>query len=191
MCSVVFSRTVSWTIYACDYSRYLPANGRARSVFLRAFGGIFGSATWTMVLGAALTLMAGGDPLTGLGIVLPDPLLKTVLSVLLGGSHFQSHFNTFLLMASYFVIPWPAIPLIDFYRTHRGGRDYPVPAVFQDRTGPYRGIRPRALPAFFPGASVPFMATDACTWPTGHLVDGGSPFGSGAVRHRPGSGPAG
>ncbi|MGW7547086.1 purine-cytosine permease family protein [Streptomyces sp. NPDC054770] len=219
VCSVVFSYTVSWTVYASDYSRYLPADGRARSMFLWAFGGIFTSATWMMVLGAALTMLAGGDPLAGLGIVLPDPLLKTVLvvlvigalshnavnlysgamagltcdlplrrttvvvaggavgcvlSVLLGGAGFQSHFNTFLLMVSYFVMPWLAILLIDFYRTHQGGRRYPEPTVFHDRTGPYRGTRPRALLAFFLGigASVPFMATDAYTGPIGHMLGG-------------------
>ncbi|MFK4105774.1 purine-cytosine permease family protein [Streptomyces sp. NPDC019531] len=219
VCSVVFSYTVSWTIYASDYSRYLPANGRARSMFFWAFGGLFSSATWMMVLGAALTTLAGGDPLAGLGVVLPAPLLKLVLAVfvvgalshnavnlysgamagltcdlplrrttvvvlggavgcvlslLLGGGNFQSHFNTFLLMVSYFVMPWLAILLIDFYRTHQGGRGYPQPTAFQDRTGPYRGTRPRALLAFFLGigASVPFMATDVYTGPIGHLLGG-------------------
>ncbi|WP_217553668.1 cytosine permease [Streptomyces sp. GbtcB6] len=219
VCSVIFSYTVSWTIYASDYSRYLPANGHAGSMFRWAFGGIFTSATWMMVLGAALTQLAGGDPLAGLGVVLPTPLLKTVLavlvigalshnavnlysgamagltcdlplrrstvvvaggavgcalSVLLGGSDFQSHFNTFLLMVSYFVMPWLAILLIDFYRTHRAGHDYPEPTAFQDRNGPYRGARPRALLAFLLGiaASVPFMATDAYTGPVGHLLGG-------------------
>ncbi|WP_184502928.1 purine-cytosine permease family protein [Streptomyces botrytidirepellens] len=219
VCSIVFSYTVSWTIYASDYSRYLPASGRAGSMFLWAFGGIFTSATWMMVLGAALTMLAGGDPLAGLGIVLPDPLLKTVLvvlvigalshnavnlysgamagltcdlplrrttvvvaggavgcalSVVMGGSNFQSHFNTFLLMVSYFVMPWLAILLIDFYRTHQGGRGYPRPTVFHDKNGPYRGTRPRALLAFFLGigAAVPFMATDAYTGPIGHMLGG-------------------
>ncbi|MFI0776519.1 purine-cytosine permease family protein [Streptomyces sp. NPDC021212] len=219
VCSVIFSYTVSWTIYASDYSRYLPANGRARSMFLWAFGGIFSSATWMMVLGAALTLLANGDPLVGLGLVLPDPLLKLVLvvfvigalshnavnlysgamagltcdlplsrstvclaggavggalAILLGGANFQSHFNTFLLMVSYFVMPWLAILLIDFYRTHRGGRDYPQPTAFHDRLGPFRGTRPRALLAFFLGigASVPFMATDVYTGPAGRMLGG-------------------
>jgi NCS1 family nucleobase:cation symporter-1 len=219
VCTVAFSSTVSWTVYASDYSRYLPADGAARSMFLWAFGGIFTATTWMMVLGAALTTLAGGDPLAGLGAVLPAPLLKLVLAVfvagalshnavnlysgamagltcnlplrrttvvvaggligcglslLFGGSDFQSHLDTFLLMVSYFVMPWLAILLIDFYLRHEGGRGYRVLTAFQDKTGPYRGARPRALAAFLIGlaASVPFMATSAFTGPVGRMLGG-------------------
>ncbi|MGW3150314.1 purine-cytosine permease family protein [Streptomyces sp. NPDC001177] len=218
MCTVVFSYTVSWTIYASDYSRYLPAGGNAKAMFGWAFGGIFTATSWMMILGAALSTLAA-DPLAGLDTVLPTPALKVVLAVFvvgalshnavnlysgamaaltcdlplrrttvvivggaggvalslfLSGPRFQAHFNTFLLLVSYFVMPWLAVLIYDYFRQHRAGLAYPGPAAFHDRSGAFQGTHTRALAAFFVGlaASVPFMATDVYTGPVGELLNG-------------------
>lgn len=220
VCTIVFSYTVSWSIYASDYSRYLPASSSYRRMFGFAFGGIFTATSWMMIMGAGLAMLVpDGSPLAGFAVVLPTPVLKItlatfvigalahnavnlysgamaaltcdlpasrssvvvaggtigcLLAVVFGGPDFQAHFNTFLLLVSYFVMPWLAVLFIDFYWRHSAGRTYASIAAFYDAKGPFRGIRTAALTAFAAGllASAPFMATDAYTGPLGRALGG-------------------
>jgi len=218
--TVVFSYTVSWTIYASDYSRYLPADSKFLKMLGWAFAGTFLSTSWMMILGAALaTLASGADVLAGFAAVLPVSVLKivlitfvigalshnavnlysgsmasltcdlplkratvvllggvfgSVLALFFGGTGFQQALNTFLVLVSYFTLPWLAILCVDFFWNRGGGRRYPEPAQFYRRHGVFKGARWQALVSFFAGVivSVPFMATDAYTGPIGHRLGG-------------------
>lgn len=56
---LLIGATATWQLtfapYVADYSRYLPANTKARPVFLFTYGGLAVSTIWLMTLGAALT----------------------------------------------------------------------------------------------------------------------------------------
>ncbi|MGH3360733.1 MAG: purine-cytosine permease family protein [Nocardioidaceae bacterium] len=81
--TVVFGYTVSWALYASDYSRYLPTSTSGTSVFWWATGGLFAATTWMMVLGAGLiSVDTSGDVIDAFGIVLPEWLRWVVLLTL-------------------------------------------------------------------------------------------------------------
>ncbi|WP_028921431.1 purine-cytosine permease family protein [Pseudonocardia acaciae] len=56
--AIAFSFTLSWSSYASDYSRYLPASVTSKRVFWACFSALFVAATWAMVLGALVTALA-------------------------------------------------------------------------------------------------------------------------------------
>jgi len=81
--TVVFSFTVSWMVYASDYSRYLPKSTGMRRTWSYAFSGLVIGSCWTMILGALLaTIAPKGDVLQAMRIVLPIGLLWVILIVL-------------------------------------------------------------------------------------------------------------
>ena len=180
--TVIFSFTVSWMLYASDYSRYLPANARLRSVVGYASSGLFLGSTWIMILGALLVSIRPSGALDGMDAVLPGALLTivlisltitsathnavqlyscsmssltwdlplsrsltvvvagiigTILSVVLGGSDFEANFSAFLIVMSYFMLPWLAIRLIDFFWKSRE-TNTPVEAFYR-KDGPFKG----------------------------------------------------
>lgn len=67
-------------------------------------------------------------------------------------------FNTFVLMMLYFLIPWTAVNLVDFYWVRRG--HYAVTAIF-DARGIYGRWSWRGITAYAAGfvAMIPFFAT--------------------------------
>ncbi len=201
--ALIFSFTVSWMLYASDYSRYLPENTPSIKVFGYAFFGLLIGSTWMMGLGALLATVGEGNPLHGLQNTLPTLLLwivlislivtsvthnsinlyscamasltwdlplrrrwtvvitgtaGTVAAVFLGGTHFMNNFAQFLTLMSYFMSPWLAIVLIDYFR--RDANEKPEP--FYERDGVFAGILWKGMGAFLIGviASIPFMAND-------------------------------
>lgn len=215
--TVIFSFTVSWMLYASDYSRYLPSNVRFSSVFGYASSGLFLGSTWTMVLGAILVSITPSGALDGMETVLPRALLVlvlvsltitsvthnavqlyscsmssltwdiplkrtwtvvatgaigTILSIVLGRSNFQDNFNAFLIVMSYFMLPWLAIRLIDFFWKSRGTHT-PVAAFYQ-KDGPFAGVRWWGMVAFVMGivVSTPFMSSTIYTGPIAQQLDG-------------------
>jgi NCS1 family nucleobase:cation symporter-1 len=97
-----------------------------------------------------------------------------VLSVAFGGPKFQSSLEDFLFLVAYFVTPWLAIVIIDFWGLNRGAADYPDTSEFYKRNGVFGTIRWAGLLSFLIGVavSVPFMATALYTGPIGKAMDG-------------------
>lgn len=215
--TVIFSFTVSWMLYASDYSRYLPVHTRFTSVFGYASSGLFVGSTWAMVLGAVLVSIRPSGALDGFAAVLPRALLIIVLisltvtsithnavqlyscsmssltwnlplkrswtvvatgiigcilAIVLGGSDFQANFNAFLIVMSYFMLPWLAIRLIDFFWKSRGSQT-PVGAFYRS-DGPFRGVKWIGMAAFIGGigVSTPFMSSTIYSGPVAHMLDG-------------------
>lgn len=73
-------------------------------------------------------------------------------------------FNTFVLLMLYFLVPWTAVNLVDFYLVRRG--HYAIGEIF-NRHGLYRGWSVAGLTAYGLGllAMVPFMALSFWTGP--------------------------
>ncbi|MBB4822251.1 purine-cytosine permease family protein [Pseudomonas sp. TUM22785] len=73
-------------------------------------------------------------------------------------------FNTFVLLMLYFLVPWTAVNLVDFYLVRRG--HYAIGEIF-NRDGLYRGWSAAGLTAYGLGllAMVPFMALSFWTGP--------------------------
>ncbi len=162
-----FSYLMSWSPYASDYSRYLPAatskkrvallalaGGAVSSFAVEAVGAIIGSLTpsetlqlsyfgglnsfagafgalamLTMILGAfaadALNLYT--NSLTALVLDVKASRWKTVaaggvvgfLIAVTVGAQFELFFENFLLILSYWIMPWLAIVLVDYFVARR------------------------------------------------------------------------
>lgn len=215
--TIVFSYTVSWNIYASDYSRYLPSSSSFKSVFGYAFAGLFMATSWMMILGALLASVKSNGVLGGLDAVLPSLLLIIVLtaltitslahnavnlysfsmqtiawdfplkrvplailagaivcvaSILLGRTGFVGNLTNFLLVLSYFVVPWFSVILIDFLFESRS-RHLDADAFYR-KDGPLKGVRWPGLLAFLAGIAVstPFMANGFFTGPLARSLGG-------------------
>ena len=85
---------------------------------------------------------------------------------LAGRGNFLTNYENFILFLSYFLIPWTAINLVDFYAVRR--ERYDVAAVF-DPDGEYGRLNWRAVIPYLIAVAVeiPFMST---TFYTGPLV---------------------
>ena len=62
--AIVASFVLAWSLYASDYSRYLPANASTRKVFWYTLGGMAIASAWLEILGvlvAGLPAAAGGE----------------------------------------------------------------------------------------------------------------------------------
>ena len=60
MVAIVASFVLAWTLYASDYSRYLPSNTSTRSVFWYTFAGLVAASAWLEVLGLLVATKATG-----------------------------------------------------------------------------------------------------------------------------------
>jgi NCS1 family nucleobase:cation symporter-1 len=216
---VIFSFTASWSPYASDFSRYLPADTPSRKSFGWSFLGMVAGTTWMNVLGvylgtladkggilpsirttvngfadvvylaiivgglmvcvinaysAALSGITWDIPLKRVPAVVLVGVIGIILSVSFGGPKFEPSLEKFLYLVAYFVTPWLAIVIIDFWALNRGGKDYPQVGEFYKRDGVFGGIRWPGLVAFVigVGVSVPFMATVLYTGPIGKSFGG-------------------
>ncbi len=215
--TLVFSFTVSWMLYASDYSRYLPSSTKFGSVFGYAFSGLFIGSTWMMILGAFLASLKPQGVLIGLDAVLPAAVLVValisftitslthnsvnlyscsmssltwdfplkrswtvalagsiacILAVFLGQTDFIKHFGDFLTVMSYFMLPWLAIRLIDFFSESQSPQTNA--GAFYDKDGPFKGIMWPGLIAFIVGivVSSPFMSSGIYTGPVARMLGG-------------------
>ena len=160
--AISFSYIMSWSPYASDYSRYLPASTSGRRVALYALAGgglaslavevigaLVGATNGISTIGGLYTFAGGFGWVAMLAIVLggmaanalniyTNALSALVLDVrarratmvvvggvaglllsLLGGATFESFFENFLLVLDYWITPWLAIILVDFYVVRR------------------------------------------------------------------------
>ena len=86
-------------------------------------------------------------------------------------SDYLSSFNNFLLLMLYFLIPWTAVNLVDFYFVRRG--HYAITEFFRPG-GLYRNWSWRGLVAYFAGfaAMIPFFSTTIFTGPVASSLEG-------------------
>jgi NCS1 family nucleobase:cation symporter-1 len=104
---------------------------------------------------------------TGIVVVM---LLAVVIALVLPEDYLGS-FNTFVLLMLYFLIPWTAVNLVDFYFVRRG--HYAITEIFNPRgiygTWPARGLVPYLAGVL---AMVPFVVTTAYTGPVAEALGG-------------------
>lgn len=107
------------------------------------------------------------------------------LALAFGGDEFQSNFRLFLHVLSYYITPWLAILLVDYFVVHRSGRSYPSITNFYDPDGAFGHYGVAGLTAFFVGTavSIPFMGTEFYMGPIADVLQGAdfSYFVSGIV----------
>lgn len=121
--------------------------------------GAFMSATTT--LSAIFRMKVGGG--TRIGFVLSTALIGTLIAVI-GYGNFVENFTNFILFLAYFIIPWTAINLVDFYLVRR--ERYDIDSIFNP-AGVYGRWNWRALTAYVVGIAIeiPFMSTSFYTGP--------------------------
>ncbi|HUZ56963.1 MAG TPA: cytosine permease [Streptosporangiaceae bacterium] len=128
---------------------------------INAYSGALSGITWNI-------------PLKRVPAVILIGSVSIVLSVAFGGPKFQASLEDFLYLVAYFVTPWLAVVIIDFWVLNSGGRGYPDLAEFYKRTGAFGSVRWAGFLSFVIGiaVSVPFMATVLYTGPIGKAMGG-------------------
>jgi nucleobase:cation symporter-1, NCS1 family len=216
---IIFSFTSSWSPYASDFSRYLPASTPSRSPYWWSFLGMVLGTSWMNLVGVYLgTLANKGGILPSIrtishgfadvvyvaiilgglmvcvinaysgalsGITWDIPLKRVpavvligvigiVLSVAFGGPKFEPTLEKFLYLVAYFITPWLAIVIIDFWGINKGGAEYPNIVEFYKKNGVFGSVQWPGLLAFLIGiaVSVPFMATVLYKGPIGKSLNG-------------------
>ncbi|MDV3123615.1 cytosine permease [Mycobacterium sp. 21AC1] len=96
-------------------------------------------------------------------------VIGMVVALVFGGDQFQSNFLLFLHVLSYYITPWVAVLLVDYYVVQRAGRNTLAVENFYTRTGAFGRFNTAGLAALIVGVivSVPFMANDFYTGPIG------------------------
>jgi NCS1 family nucleobase:cation symporter-1 len=103
--------------------------------------------------------------------VLVAAVIGTVLAIA-ASSNFLSNFENFILFLAYFLIPWTAINLTDFYFVRK--ERYDIPSVFRP-DGIYGRVDWRTMAAYLIsiGVEVPFMNTTFYVGPMVSHLGGG------------------
>lgn len=85
--------------------------------------------------------------------------------------NFLNDYNNFLVILLYFLIPWTAVNLVDFYFVRRG--EYAIAEIFNP-AGIYRRWNWRGLVSYFVGFAVmiPFFSTSIFTGPVANALNG-------------------
>jgi len=166
--SITASFVLAWSLYASDYTRYLPANTSRTGIFWRTLLALTLSAGWIEALGllvadkatggavatinsllgggilAALAMIAivlgtvavnalndytGSLSLQAAGVRVPRVYSAIVVAVLgflftlyLNSGDFFTKFENYLLFISYWIAPWAAVVLADWWM-RRGRAD--------------------------------------------------------------------
>lgn len=97
-----------------------------------------------------------------------------VLALVFGGDEFQDKFLLFLHVISYYITPWVAILLIDYYFLHRAGRSLPAIDNFYNSGGVFGRFNTAGLVSLIIGVlvSIPFIANDFYTGPIAERLGG-------------------
>ncbi|MCW2556197.1 MAG: hypothetical protein JWP55_161 [Mycobacterium sp.] len=107
------------------------------------------------------------------------------IALVFGGEQFQSNFLLFLHVVSYYITPWVAVLLVDYFVVQRAGRNSLPFENFYTPTGAFGRVDVAGIAAMLIGVaiSIPFMANDFYTGPVGASLDGAdvSYFVSGIV----------
>jgi NCS1 family nucleobase:cation symporter-1 len=98
--------------------------------------------------------------------------LAGALLGIFGSGHFLTAYSDFLFLLLYFLIPWSAINLVDFYLVSRGHYDL---RSFFDPRGRYGGVRTWAVICYVVGfgVEIPFMNTTLYEGPLAKAMGGG------------------
>lgn len=96
----------------------------------------------------------------------------SVIALFFGGDNFQTNFLLFLHVLSYYIAPWAAILLIDYYILQRAGKKTPPIENFYTPHGMFGRFNAAGLVALIASVavSVPFMANDFYTGPVGQSL---------------------
>ncbi|MGC9220399.1 MAG: purine-cytosine permease family protein, partial [Solirubrobacteraceae bacterium] len=88
-----------------------------------------------------------------------------------GRGNFVNNYSNFILFLSYFLIPWTAINLCDFYLVRK--ERYDLKELFK-ANGIYRKVNPRTMIAYFAAVAVeiPFMSTTFYSGPMVKVLGG-------------------
>lgn len=113
--------------------------------------GMFMSSTTTIDALKSLRMQVS----TRVWFILIAAIIGTGVGIL-GQNNFLEYFSNFILFLAYFLIPWTAINLADFYLVRRG--NYDMAAIFQAH-GIYRAVNWRTMIAYVVAivAEVPFV----------------------------------
>jgi len=95
-----------------------------------------------------------------------------MVAAIVGAGNFINNVYNFLLILLYFLIPWTAVNLTDFYLVRRG--QYRTDDFFA-KNGPYGQWNWTGLGVYIITflIEIPFMATPHFTGPVGHALNGG------------------
>lgn len=90
--------------------------------------------------------------------------LSAMLLATIGRENFLGNVSAFIAILGYFMVPWTAINLVDFYLVRK--ERYSIPDIFNP-VGRYAGIDWRAMSAYLIAiaVSVPFMSTEMYAGP--------------------------
>ncbi|MGH2842354.1 MAG: purine-cytosine permease family protein, partial [Solirubrobacteraceae bacterium] len=129
--------------------------------------GMFMSATTTVT---ALAPLRVRGPVR-VAFVLLSAVVGTIIAIA-ASSNFLDNFENFILFLAYFMVPWTAINLVDFYLLRHG--NYDISAIFRP-DGIYGRINWRTIIAYLIGIGVefPFMSTTFYTGPLVKHLGGG------------------
>jgi NCS1 family nucleobase:cation symporter-1 len=96
------------------------------------------------------------------------------IALVFGGDQFQSNFLLFLHVVSYYITPWVAVLLVDYFVVQRAGRNSLPFENFYTPAGAFGRINVAGIGAMLAGVviSIPFMANDFYTGPIGSSLDG-------------------
>ncbi|MBB2891384.1 purine-cytosine permease family protein [Flexivirga oryzae] len=123
---------------------------------------LYGAFTsWTTI--ATATRTHGVRPTTRAIYTIAVALVSTAIAVA-GRGNFMDNFENFILFLAYFIIPWTAINLVDFYLIRK--EHYNIAEIFNPR-GMYGLFSWQALVAYLLAIAVeiPFMSTTFYTGP--------------------------
>jgi purine-cytosine permease-like protein len=97
-------------------------------------------------------------------------VLGTVGSLVISGD-FLANYGAFLFLILYFLTPWTAVNLVDFYLVRRG--NYAILEIFKPR-GIYGAWNWRGLVSYFVGfaAMIPFFSNALYTGPVADAIGG-------------------
>jgi nucleobase:cation symporter-1, NCS1 family len=135
--------------------------GGLMTCVINAYSGALSGITWDM-------------PLKRVPAVVLLGVVGTVLAIAFGGPKFEPALEKFLFLVAYWVTPWLAIVIIDFWVLNRGARDYPNTIEFYRPNGVFGEVKWEGVLAFVIGigVSVPFMATTLYVGPIGRSLGG-------------------
>ncbi|MGH3319586.1 MAG: purine-cytosine permease family protein [Streptosporangiaceae bacterium] len=107
---------------------------------------------------------------TRLVVVLATAVIGTALAVA-GRGDFITAYENFILFLTYFLVPWTAVNLVDFYLVRK--ERYDIEAIFTPH-GRYGAVSGRALAAYLAGIAIeiPFMSTSFYTGPVVGILGG-------------------
>jgi NCS1 family nucleobase:cation symporter-1 len=123
--------------------------------------GMFMCVTTTLTALTPLRVRSG----VRLAFVLASAVVGTVIAIA-ATSRFLADFQNFILFLAYFLIPWTAINLVDFYLVRK--ERYDIDSIFRP-DGSYGRFNLRAIGSYLAGVlvEIPFMST---TYYTGPMV---------------------